>query len=95
MEIFWSFLLSSIAGFSTVLGCFGILVPVHKKDEFISFALGLSLSVMIMVSLFDLIPSSLPNISDGSILKSILIFTLFFGLGVFLVSLIHSKRAGE
>lgn len=88
MENIWPFILSSIAGFSTVLGCIGILIPVKKRDEFITFSISLSLSVMIMVSLFDLIPSSLPNIGNN-FFSSIVLFILFFTLGSGLVSLLN------
>jgi len=89
MQIFWPFILASISGFSTMLGCLGIFVPVKKKDEFITFAISLSLSVMIMISLFDLIPGSLPSISNKGITNSIILFALFFGTGVILVSIVN------
>lgn len=88
MEIIWPFILASIAGFSTIIGCLGIFIPVKKKDEFLSFAISLSLSVMLMVSIFDLIPSSLPYLGDG-ILKNLFLFVLFFGIGVISVNLLN------
>lgn len=88
MNIFWSFILSSIAGLSTMLGCFGIFIPVKKKDEFITFSLSLSLSVMIMISIFDLIPSSLPNLGTSA-LTSILLFVFFFLLGIILTNILN------
>ncbi len=88
MESFWPFILASIAGFSTVLGCLGIFIPIKKHDEFITFAISMSLSVMIMVSLFDLIPSSLPNIG-GSAFSSIALFITFFGSGYLLVDILN------
>lgn len=94
MEILWPFILSSIAGLSTMLGCLGILIPVKKKDEFLSFAISLSLSVMLLISLFDLIPNSLPAIGSNP-LKSSLLFTLFFSLGVISVHFINKLIAKE
>ncbi len=88
MELFWPFILATIAGFSTMLGCLGIFVPVKKKDEFITFSISLSLSVMLMVSVFDLIPSSLPNIGSG-VLGSVFIFSTFFAIGVVLVGILN------
>ncbi len=87
MELLWPFILASIAGFSTMLGCIGIFIPVKKKDEFITFSISMSLAVMIMVSVFDLIPSSLPNLGTG--LKSVILFCLFFLLGVVLVFILN------
>ncbi len=88
MDLLWPFILSILAGMSTVLGCLGIFIPVKKKDEFITFSISLSLSVMIMVSIFDLIPSSLPNIAS-TLGKSIVLFILFFSMGVFAVGLLN------
>lgn len=85
MEIVWPFLLASIAGLSTMIGCLGIYIPVKRKDEFITFSISLSLSVMIMVSVFDLIPEALPNIGGNGVGSSILMFLLFFVLGAVLV----------
>ncbi len=88
MELVWPFILASISGLSTMLGCLGIFVPVKRKDEFITFAISLSLSVMLMVSIFDLIPSSLPNLGNDMI-QGIIVFTIFFVLGVVLVKILN------
>lgn len=87
-DILWPFILSSIAGFSTLLGCLSIFLPIKRVEEFISFSISLSLSVMIMVSIFDLIPESLPNIGGSNIFINILIFLIFFSLGILLVNII-------
>jgi ZIP family zinc transporter len=89
MELFWPFILSTIAGLSTMLGALGIFIPIKNRDNFLSFSLSLSLSVMIMVSLFDLIPSALPYINTGTVLFDILIFAIFFIIGVLLVTFIE------
>lgn len=88
MELFWPFILSTIAGFSTMIGCLGIFIPVKKKDQFLAFSISLSLSVMIVISIFDLIPNSLPYIGDG-IFKNIIIFLLCFGFGALLVNIFN------
>jgi len=72
-----------------MLGCLGIFIPVKKKDEFITFSISMSLSVMIMVSLFDLIPEALPNIGGNGVGGNILIFVIFFILGVLLVGILN------
>lgn len=87
MELLWPFILASIAGLSTMLGCLGIFIPVKKKDEFITFSISMSLAVMIMVSVFDLIPNSLPALGTG--FKSLLFFIVFFLLGSILVLLLN------
>lgn len=87
-EILWPLILASIAGFSTMLGCIGIFIPTKKKDSFITFSISLSLSVMLMVSVFDLIPSSLASIGSD-ILIGVSIFAVFFSLGVVMVGLLN------
>ena len=54
----YAFLLSSIAGFSTLIGFLFIFI---KKDRegVISRALGFASGVMITISIIDLIPNSL------------------------------------
>lgn len=94
MQLVWPFILASIAGLSTIIGCLGIFIPVKKKDEFITFSISLSLSVMIAVSVFDLIPSSLPNIGSNPI-TSIIIFAIFFVLGVILIFILNKLIAKE
>jgi len=95
MKILWPFLLSFIAGLSTCLGCLGIFVPVKRKDKFIVFSLSFSLSVMIMISVFDLIPSSLPYIGAHNILIGLLIFVICFSLGVILISIMNKAIEKE
>lgn len=57
-------LLSTIAGLSTLLGSFIILFKINKKDinNFISFCLSFSISIMIGISITELLPESLINI---------------------------------
>lgn len=88
MELLWPFLLSSIAGLSTLIGCLFIFFPIKKKDEFIAFSLSLSLSVMLMVSIFDLIPEALKNV-NGGVGKTFISFVIFFLLGILIVNIVN------
>ena len=60
MSTLYAFLVSSIAGFSTLLG--GLIIFFNIKEEkinkFITFCLAFSLAIMIGISLTDLIPTS-------------------------------------
>lgn len=64
-NIIFALALSTIAGFSTLLGALFIYIkPKNIKDhQIVSFALSLSLIIMIGISLFDLLPESLKLIS--------------------------------
>ena len=62
MEIIGPLILSLIGGLSTMIGCIFIYLKVKKIDNFITFWLSLSMTIMILISLFDLIPESLISI---------------------------------
>ena len=75
----YAFLITSIAGLSTVIGCLFIFIKVKNINKFISISLSFSAIVMILISIFDLIPGSF--------------FTLFFkykylGITISIVSFI-------
>ena len=87
-----SLLMSFIAGVSTVVGSVFIFFKPKKVGETIVFSLSFSMGIMILVSLFDLIPSSLKGIiSNYGFYFGVLIFILVFLLGYQSVRLIHDK----
>ena len=63
MNIINSLLLSSIAGLSTIFGSLIIFLKIKpsKYNKFICFCLAFSLSIMISISIFDLIPTYFIN----------------------------------
>ncbi len=92
MSVFNAFLVSTIAGMSTLLG--GIIIFFKIKDnhinKFITFCLSFSIAIMIGISLTDLIPTSLFNIlyNYKLLLAVLIIFISFFvgGLTVFFIN---------
>lgn len=80
MEIFGPILISTLAGLSTVIGGLIVYFKVKKINEFIVFCLSLSLSVMIGVSIIDLMPTSSLTIADeyGFFIGFILTIITFF-----------------
>ena len=60
----YAFILSFLAGISTVLGYF--IIYIKNKKNIISYSLSFAAGVMISISLFDLIPSSYNLVMDGS-----------------------------
>ena len=87
----YAFLLSSIAGFSTLMGFLFIFI---KKDRVgvISKALGFASGVMLTISIIDLIPNSLDLIIKKYEFIYTLILTLTgFFIGIILSSIIDSK----
>jgi len=86
-----AFLLSSIAGFSTLIGFLFIFV---KRDRvgIISKALGFASGVMLTISIIDLMPNSLDLIIKKYKFMYALFLTLLgFFVGVILSSIIDSK----
>lgn len=58
-QIILPLLLSTLAGLSTILGSLLSFISFKDREGVISFSLSFSLSVMICISLFDLIPESI------------------------------------
>ena len=87
----YAFLLSSIAGISTLIGFLLIFI---KKDRegVISRALGFASGVMLTISLIDLIPNSLDLIiKNYKFIYSVFLVLLGFLIGIILSSIIYSK----
>lgn len=86
-------IITSIAGIATLLGNILLFVNLKYKDDLISFALGLSFIVMLMISIFDLIPEGLVlgrlEVGDTKILFIITLLLLL--IGYFIVSIIERK----
>lgn len=86
-------IITSIAGIATLLGNILLFVNLKYKDNLISFALGLSFIVMLMISIFDLIPEGLVlgrlEVGDTKILFIITLLLLL--VGYFIVSIIERK----
>ena len=94
MKIIIPLLISFIAGLSTVFGSLVIFLKISKdnRNKFITFCLAFSLSVMISISITDLIPNStLILFNEYNLSKSILICCISFILGIILVILLHKK----
>ena len=84
----YAFLLSSIAGLSTLIGFLFVFI---KKDrvDIISRALGFASGVMFTISLIDLIPSSLDLVvKEYKFIYSIFIVLIGFFIGVIFSSII-------
>lgn len=90
-----AFILSLIAGLSTVLGCIPMYFNIKKIDKFIVFSLSFSLAVMIGISVFDLIPSALPYIANKGIFKCITIILIFFIIGYIIVNFLNKMIEKE
>lgn len=82
----YAFLLSSIAGISTLIGFLFIFIK-KDRNNIISKSLGFASGVMLTISVIDLMPNSLLLI----IKNNNLIYTLFFIIIGFLIGIIISS----
>ncbi len=93
-NVVYSLLISSFAGISTLLGGLVVYFKFKDKKSFIAFALSFSLSVMISLSIFELLPDSFITLSSRfGLLVGIIFTTVMFLVGKFLVTKINKKLA--
>ena len=96
MDKYNGIIISLIAGISTILGFFFIYVK-GNKNKIISSSLSFASGVMITLSIIDLIPSSVRNLSikNGltiSIIMTIIAFTIGFLISYVVQNLVKEKE---
>lgn len=84
-----SFLLTFIAGFSTMLGTFLIFFKIKKINKFIASSLAFASGVMFIISIFDLIPESLKLIKTNNSFFTIIMSFFFIFLGILISMIIN------
>ena len=79
LHIIIPLLISSIAGISTILGFFLVFLKIkpNNLNKFITFCLAFSISIMICISIFDLIPESFFQIVCYYSISRAIIFLVF------------------
>jgi len=85
-----SFILTSMAGLSTIIGFFIIFLP-FNKDKIIAFSLAFSSSVMFTISIIDLIPSSSAYLNNYNVIFKVLLIMFFLILGICMSNYISHK----
>ena len=90
MKIISSFILTSLAGLSTLIGYFIIFIK-GDRNKIITFSLSFSSAVMLTISIIDLIPESFIYLGNYNLLFKLLIIIFFFILGIFLSYYISLK----
>ena len=88
-NIKFSFLVTSIAGLSTLIGMIPIFLKIKNKDTIINASLSFASGVMLSASLFSLLPESMDLLQEKYNDKGIIILVLLFSIiGIFLASFI-------
>lgn len=89
-NIEYSFLITTFAGLSTMLGAILIFFRAKSTDRVVCSSLAFAAGVMIMVSITDLIPSAISGFLNMYYLIPAILFTLIFlVLGIVISTLIN------
>lgn len=86
----YAFLISTLAGLSTLIGCIFIFIKVKNINKFLSISLSFSAIVMILISIFDLIPDSF-----FSLFFKYRYFGLFLSIIAFIVGVLLIKISNK
>lgn len=84
-NFYYAFLISTIAGLSTMLGCLFIFIRVKNINRFLSISLSFSAIVMILISIFDLIPHSFFYLFLKHKFNGLILSFIVFIIGILLI----------
>ena len=89
-EIFLPFIISLIAGLSTLIGYLFIYIKPSKTSDFIGASLAFSMTIMMIISITDLIPEGFFYLKkEYNIFLAILILIIIFCLGINIIQNSH------
>lgn len=85
-------IISSLAGLSTLIGGLVVFIKFKDRDAFISLALSFSLSVMLSLSIFELIPESIKTLTKAyGFSWALIVGIAIFILGKIVVTSLNKK----
>lgn len=88
--MFYPFLLTIVAGLSTLLGTIPLFIKIKNKDLIISAACSFASGVMISISILDLIPESINHLNNFNPIITIIICFIFLMIGIILAMLLDT-----
>lgn len=88
----YAFILSTLAGLSTLLGFIFIFFPIKKKDILLVTSLSFAAGVMLTVSFFDLIPTSITSLKQIFYMFPCILITMISFVTGIIVSMIIDKK---
>ena len=87
-----AFLLTSLAGLSTLLGTLPIFINIKNENKIIASSLSFAAGVMICMSVFDLIPESISMLKTNyTSIGVISLSFIFILLGIIIFSFIEKE----
>ncbi len=84
-------IITSIAGFSTILGNLLVFINIKYKDIILSFSMGLSFIVMFLISVLELIPEGILLVKNINIILIFILSILLLIVGYIIVIFIDNK----
>lgn len=88
-SVLYAFILSFLAGLSTVIGALIIFFDKRKNNKIVTISLSFAAGVMICVSLTDLLPNSYKMMLDGTnVFPKVMLTLIFMVIGVIISMLI-------
>ncbi len=92
----YAFILSFLAGISTVIGAFIIFFDKNKNNKIVVVSLSFAAGVMICVSLTDLLPNSFNMIlSSNNVFPKLILTLIFMVIGIIISMLIDKYLPSE
>lgn len=100
MNTMYGFILTTLAGLSTMIGTLLIFIKTKNKEKIIIKSLSFAAGVMITVSIIDLIPEGINYLHQTfKLIPTILLILIFITIGIILSSTIDKyipeKKEGE
>ena len=87
----YPFILTTIAGLSTMLGTIPIFINIKNENKLISASCSFASGVMLSISILDLIPESLNYLYKEINIKSIFISFIFITIGIIMSFIIDKS----
>ena len=95
-NFFIPFFITSLSGLSTIIGALIIFIKNKNKKEIISFSLTISSSIMLFVSLFDLLREAYKHISNYyQFIPTIMLIMIYAIVGGLLINFISNNNKKE
>ena len=95
-NILYAYLLSTIAGMSSLIGLIPIFLKKTKENKIIPISLFFASGVMITISIIDLIPESFSLLKNKFyLIPSVLILLIFIMIGFIISSIIDKKTSSN
>lgn len=96
MNILTPLIICTIAGLGTLIGSLLVFIPKIDKKGSMSLILGFSGTIMILISVLDLLPTSIMTLNmNYSLIKTLIISIISFYIGYLIINILDKKVEEE